>query len=202
MIEIEGKIVSRYLFERKFVCDLQACKGACCVEGDSGAPLEEEEAAMMERVFQEVKSFMEMDGILAVEKQGVYIIDDDGDKVTPLVQNKQCAYVVFENGIAQCAIEKAWKAGKTDFRKPISCHLYPIRIHKTKYMEALNYDEWKICAPACSCGEKLNVPVYRFLKDAIIRKYGSDFYSQLEETEKLIENLQAISKKNFSNCKP
>jgi hypothetical protein len=188
MIEIEGKIISRYIFEKRFVCDLNACKGACCVEGDSGAPLEDHEAEMMEQVFNESIDFMEPDGIEAVKQQGAFVIDSDGDKVTPLVNGKHCAFVTFQNGIAQCAIEKAWKAGKTSFKKPISCHLYPIRIHKTKKMEALNYDEWKICAPACTCGSQLNVPVYRFLKEPIIRKYGEQFYHLLEEADQLLNS--------------
>jgi hypothetical protein len=188
MIEIEGKIISRYIFEKRFVCDLNACKGACCVEGDSGAPLEDQEAEMMEQIFNESIDFMEPEGIEAVKQQGAYVIDSDGDKVTPLVNGKHCAFVTFQNGIAQCAIEKAWKAGKTSFKKPISCHLYPIRIHKTKKMEALNYDEWNICAPACTCGNQLNVPVYRFLKEPIIRKYGEQFYHLLEEADQLLNS--------------
>ncbi|MBW7936831.1 MAG: DUF3109 family protein [Flavobacteriales bacterium] len=185
MVEIEGKIVSSQLFDRRFVCDLNACKGICCVEGDSGAPLEPEEVQIMNEVFQQVRPFMNVAGIRAVEMQGTWIEDADGDAVTPLVDNKECAYVIFENGIAHCAFEKAWKNKKTTFRKPISCHLYPIRIHKTPNMEALNYDDWEVCKPACKHGERLNVPVYVFLKEAIIRKYGVEFYTQIEEAAKL-----------------
>lgn len=188
MIEIEGKIVSSQIFERKFVCNLKACKGICCVEGDSGAPLDDEEIKLMSIVFEEAKSCMDAEGIRAIEKQGAWIRDEDGDAVTPLVDGRQCAYVIFEDGIASCAIEKAWKNGLTSFRKPISCHLYPIRINKTARIEALNYDEWKVCAPACDKGEQLNVPVYVFLKEPIVRKYGEAFYAMLENAALLWED--------------
>lgn len=188
MIEIEGKIVSSQIFDRKFVCNLKACKGICCVEGDSGAPLDDEEIKLMSIVFEEAKSCMDAEGIRAIEKQGAWIRDEDGDAVTPLVDGRQCAYVIFEDGIASCAIEKAWKNGLTSFRKPISCHLYPIRINKTARIEALNYDEWKVCAPACDKGEQLNVPVYVFLKEPIVRKYGEAFYAMLENAALLWED--------------
>lgn len=188
MIEIEGKIVSSQIFDRKFVCNLKACKGICCVEGDSGAPLDDEEIKLMSIVFEEAKSCMDAEGIRAIEKQGAWIRDEDGDAVTPLVDGRQCAYVIFEDGIASCAIEKAWKNGLTSFRKPISCHLYPIRINKTARIEALNYDEWKVCAPACAKGEQLNVPVYVFLKEPIVRKYGEAFYAMLENAALLWED--------------
>ncbi len=181
MIEIEDKILSRDLFEKKFVCDLNACKGACCVEGSSGAPLTEEEIHILEDIYDEVKPYLPQKGIKAIEKQGHWVIDADGDYTTPLVgEEKECAYTIFENGMALCGIEKAYKEGKIAFKKPISCHLYPIRITQYKKFEALNYDVWHLCKPACACGEKLQVPVYKFLKEAITRKYGEEFYSMVE----------------------
>lgn len=181
MIEIEDKVLSRDIFEKKFVCDLNACKGACCVEGSSGAPLEKEEVKILEKIYEDVKPFLNAKGIKAIEKQGTWVIDADGDKVTPLVsKEKECAYTIFENGFALCGIEKAYKAGATDFRKPISCHLYPIRTRKYAKFEALNYDVWHLCEPACACGEKLQVPVYKFLKEALVRKYGEEFYKMVE----------------------
>jgi hypothetical protein len=181
MIEIEGKIVSSDLFDRRFVCDLAACKGACCVAGDSGAPLTPEEAEAMPEVYAAVKEFLSPEGIDAIDKQGTVVWDSkDGESLTPLVDGKQCAYTVFEqDGTAACGIEKAWKAGKTGFRKPVSCHLYPVRIKKYPDFEALNYDEWDICDPACKLGEALKVPVYIFVKDALIRRYGAVWYEQL-----------------------
>lgn len=181
MIEIEDKVLSLEIFEKKFVCDLTACKGACCVEGSSGAPLTEEEIHILEDIYDDIKPFLLAKGIKAVERQGQWVIDADGDYTTPLVaEEKECAYTIFENGIALCGIEKAFKAGATTFRKPISCHLYPIRTRKYAKFEALNYDVWHLCEPACACGEKLQVPVYKFLREALIRKYGEEFYKLVE----------------------
>lgn len=190
MIGIENTLVSDEIFERKFVCDLNACKGACCVEGDSGAPLEENELQILKDIYETVKPYIPATGIEAIEKQGVYIIDSDGDYVTPLVEGKHCAYTYFESNsnIAKCAIEKACLEGKIDFKKPISCHLYPIRIVKTKEYELLNYNDWSLCKAACINGEKLMVSVIDFLKEPLIRKYGSDYFNQLKEAEKLLKN--------------
>jgi hypothetical protein len=190
VIEIEDKVLSREIFEKKFVCDLTACKGACCVEGSSGAPLDEDEIHTLERIYEDVKPFLNQKGIKAIEKQGQWVIDADGDYTTPLVaEEKECAYTVFENGFALCGIEKAFKAGATDYRKPISCHLYPIRTRKYAKFEALNYDVWHLCEPACDCGEKLQVPVYKFLKDALTRKYGEEFYQMVEAAaEEVLKN--------------
>lgn len=187
MIDIDGKVVSLDVIEQKFVCDLNACKGICCVEGESGAPLEEEEVHILEEILDDVKPYMKPDGIAAVEQQGAWVIDSDGDHVTPLVEGRECAYVYFENGMALCAIEKAWKEKKISFRKPISCHLYPIRIKKYRKFEAVNYDKWDVCAPACDCGKKMKVPVYVFVKDALIRKYGKEWYKELQEAARLVE---------------
>jgi Protein of unknown function (DUF3109) len=186
MIMIDQTLVSDELFEKKFVCDLSACKGACCVAGDSGAPLSLEETDILQKEYKKIKPFMRKEGVAAVKEQGVFTIDTDFDYVTPLVNGAECAYVSFdENQIAKCAIEMAYKAGKTDFKKPISCHLYPIRITKLKDYDALNYHHWPICKPACKCGEKLDVKVYKFLKEPIIRAYGEEYFKQMEEVEKL-----------------
>lgn len=181
MIEHRGTLLSEDLFEKRFVCDLNACKGACCVEGESGAPLEPEEAEQMEQLWPKYKSYIPEQGQQAVAEFGFSVVDEDGDLVTPLVDGKkECAFTIFENGVALCGIEKAWKDGKIPFRKPISCHLYPIRIAKLAGYEGLNYHKWKLCKPACTCGAKLDVPVFRFLKDALTRKYGAQWYSELE----------------------
>lgn len=181
MFAIQHCLVSDELLERKFVCDLNACKGACCVEGDGGAPLTEKEAITLEEIYEDVKPYLTKKGIEAIEEQGSSIKENNGELSTPLVGNKECAYVVFESdGLASCGIEKAWKAGKINFQKPVSCHLYPVRITEYEGFDAVNYHEWSICKPACSCGTKLNVPVYRFLKDALIRKYGLDWYTELD----------------------
>lgn len=187
MIQIDELLVSEELFKAYFVCDLAACKGACCVEGDAGAPLELEEIDFLENELENILPHLTNEGKAVIERIGVFEMDQDGEYVTPLIKGKECAFTTFdEHGIAKCGIEDAFGAGDTTFKKPISCHLYPIRIHKGKFHEALNYHRWPICRPACECGSKLQVKVFRFLKDAIIRKYGEGFFQQLEEAEKLL----------------
>lgn len=183
MIEHRGTLISEDLFERRFVCDLNACKGACCVAGSSGAPLEVEEEALLQELWPKIRPYIPEKGQRAIDEHGVSEVDEDGDLVTTLVEGRgECAFTVFdERGIALCGVEKAWKDGAIPFRKPISCHLYPIRIAKLKFHDGLNYHRWPICKPACECGAKLDVPVFRFLKDSLTRKYGADWYAELEE---------------------
>jgi hypothetical protein len=181
MIEIDGKIIGLDVFDKKFVCDLTACKGACCIEGDAGAPLTLEEVDILEEIYEDVKPYMRQEGIDEVEKNGVFYMDVDNEPVTALVNGKECAFVNFdENGIAKCAIDNAHREGKVSWKKPISCHLYPIRVSKLSVGLALNYHEWPICKPACECGSRLDVPVYKFLKEPLIREFGEEFYGQLE----------------------
>ncbi len=181
MIEIGKTLVSDDVADEAFVCDLQKCKGACCVEGDLGAPLSTEELPMIEKVVETVKPYLAEEAIYVLEKEGGYILDEDGDYSTSTIDNKECAFAFYdENQILKCSIEQAYKDGKTDFKKPISCHLYPIRISKLPEFEALNYDRWSICAPACDLGKELKVPVYKFLKEALIRKFGKNWYQDLE----------------------
>ncbi len=189
MIAINTTLVSEDLLDKKFVCDLAACKGACCVQGESGAPLDKEETEILEKIYPIVKPYMVEKGIKAIEKHGKFVIDSDGDYVTPLVgKEKECAYVFFDKaGIAKCAIEQAWLDKKIDWQKPISCHLYPVRITKYKTYDAVNYHKWSVCKAACVHGENLKVPVYKFLKTALIRKYGKDWYKQLELAAKTHE---------------
>ena len=180
MIALENTLSSDDLHKVCFVCDLLKCKGACCVEGDAGAPLDESEIAELEDNLDYIKPYMRPDGIREVEKNGVFDYDERGQYVTPLINGAECAFVDFDkDGIAICAIEKAWEAGASAFRKPVSCHLYPIRIGKYNHFDALNYHEWHICHPALELGKKLDVPVYVFLKEALIRKYGEKWYNSL-----------------------
>jgi len=184
---IDDTLVSDDLFEEKFVCDLGACKGACCVEGESGAPLEVEEIDILERELDKIKPFMNREGIKRVEETGVFTVDFDGEYVTPLVNERECAFVVFDdNGVAKCSIEKAWRAGKTEFPKPVSCHLYPIRLTKLREYTALNYHRWPICDPARTCGANLQVKVFRFLKEPLIRHFGAAYFQKLEEADRMI----------------
>ncbi|MFN4300278.1 MAG: DUF3109 family protein [Thermaurantimonas sp.] len=189
-VEIDGAVVAEDVMAKEFVCNLSRCKGACCVQGDAGAPLEEEETRILEKEFKNIKPFLRPEGIRAIEEQGIWLKDPrDGEPVTPLVDGKECAYVVFDaDGTAKCGIELAWKAGATAFQKPISCHLYPIRITKYKTFEAVNFHRWEICSPACELGAQLKVPVYAFLKNAIIRKYGEEWYQKLDDAAKQLEN--------------
>lgn len=187
MIAIDKTLISEDLLDKKFVCDLNACKGACCVAGDSGAPLDKDELKVLNSVVDKVKPYMVKKGIKAIEKHGAYVIDGDGDYTTTLVSpGAECAFVFFdENKIAKCAIEQAYYDGKINWKKPISCHLYPIRITKHKDYDAVNYDKWDVCKPACECGTKLDVPVYKFLKEPLIRKYGKEWFKELEKSAKL-----------------
>ncbi|MBD00782.1 MAG: hypothetical protein CL841_05490 [Crocinitomicaceae bacterium] len=181
MVEIEDKIISDELFEKKFVCDLQKCKGGCCVEGDSGAPLKSKEIREIAKNLSIIKSEMSTKGLSAIKNNDFHYVDSDGEKVTKLVDGKECVFVVFdENNIAKCSIESAYRKNKINFNKPISCHLYPVRVKKYDSFTSINVDSWHICKPACECGTELNVPVFKFLKDAIIRSWGLDFFNHLD----------------------
>ncbi|MFK7934238.1 MAG: DUF3109 family protein [Saprospiraceae bacterium] len=184
MLVIQDKLVADEVVKRQFICNLNACKGACCWEGDEGAPLEIEELQTLENIYEKVKPFLNKKGIAAIEKQGFYTYNEKHkEHYTPLVENSACAYMTMDKtGKAQCGIEQAYRAGVTDFYKPISCHLYPIRVTREPHVnfEALNYDEWDICSAACTLGKEKELPVYQFLKVAIVRKYGEDFYEELD----------------------
>jgi hypothetical protein len=181
MIEIGRTIISRDIFEQRFACDLLKCKGACCVEGDSGAPLTPEEAELIQKNYAVFGKYLPDKHIHAIKKQGHSVIDEDKDLVTPLVNKRQCAYSFYdEKGILKCSIEKAFNEGKTNFRKPLSCHLFPIRITEYKKFDALNYEELDICKPGRECGKSMKLPLYKFLKEPLIRKYGAEWYKEVE----------------------
>ncbi len=190
IIEIEDKLVSQELFDKHFVCNLSACKGACCVEGDDGAPLTMDEVELIENHIDDIKPYMTEAGIDMVDRKGVFYMDRDNEPVTALVKGKDCVFVTLDaQGITKCGIEQAYREEKIPFNKPISCHLYPIRVKKYAKFESLNYDRWPICKPACQLGEELKVPVFKFLKEPLIRKYGAEFYAELEKVSKEIENF-------------
>ena len=189
MIEIDGKIVSYDILTECFACDIARCKGECCVDGNSGAPLEMEEADILEEEYENYKPYMTPEGIESVERQGFMVVDCDGDYTTPLVDDAECAYSYRENGITLCAIEKAFREGKCSFRKPISCHLYPIRlISLSNGTIGLNYHRWNVCSSACENGRKLGIPVYKSLREPIIRRFGEEFYKALECAEDLLKS--------------
>lgn len=188
-------LVSDDVVTEQFICNLDACKGACCWEGDSGAPLEQEELRTLERIYDDIRPFLSPEGRAVIEAEGPYkYYEGDAQEFgTPLVDNGPCAYMTYDNdGKAQCGIERAYQAGATDFKKPISCHLYPIRVtkHEASGMEALNYDRWDICSAACELGKANQMPVYKFLRDAITRKYGADFFEQLDAAAKELPHLK------------
>lgn len=184
MLLIQDILISDDVVKSHFVCKLDACKGACCWEGDYGAPLEVNELPILERIYPQIRPFLSPEGISVIENEGTAVYNDNHETyATPLVNNGPCAYMTLdEKGTAKCGIEQAWKAGATDFQKPISCHLYPIRVSVSDIpgFEALNYDRWDICNAACSNGAQLQVPIYQFVKDALVRKYGQEFYDELE----------------------
>ncbi|MCU0340406.1 MAG: DUF3109 family protein [Spirosomaceae bacterium] len=185
MILIDHTVVSDDIADQYFVCELTKCKGACCVEGDLGAPLAKDELAILEEVYPKVKPYLSKKGVEVIDKYGTYETDPDGDFVTPTINGRECAYAVYDNkGILKCGIEQAYLDGKINFRKPISCYLYPIRITQYEQFDALNYDRWHICNPACDNGRALGVPLYKFLKDPLITKYGQKWY------EKLVEEIE------------
>lgn len=182
MFQLGKTIVSEDLIEKEFVCNLHACKGACCIEGEAGAPLTSEEIKTLEEIYPKVKPFLRPEGIAAIEIQGTHITSDLNELETPLVEGKECVYVTFkDNGTASCGIEDAYNAGVVAFRKPISCHLYPVRVQEYSEFSAVNYHKWPICNDACSLGKELKVPVYKFVKDALIRKFGEPWYIALEK---------------------
>ena len=181
MIEIDDKIVSADILRECFACDLGKCKGICCVEGDAGAPLDIEEVDLLEQEYPNYAPYMTAEGRSEVERQGFMVVDVDGDYTTPLVDNAACAYAFEENGTTFCAIERAYREGKCSFLKPISCHLYPIRVKQFRHGSyGLNYHRWTVCRDAIECGKRLGIPVYKALKEPLIRRFGEEFYTALE----------------------
>ena len=181
MIAIENTIISEEIITEKFVCNIEACKAACCVEGDLGAPLTRAETIKLDSIYSQIKPYLSENGRREIEIQGKWILDEDGDWSTPTILGKECAYSVYDDkGILKCGIEQAFENGAVDFRKPISCHLYPIRVKEHKEFVAVNYHRWNICQPACALGQTLGVPVYKFLKEALKTKFGENWYKELE----------------------
>ena len=188
MVEIGDTIVSLDLFREKFLCDLSACKGACCIEGDAGAPLEMDEVAKLEEVLPVIWDELSLDARAVIDRQGVAYIDCEGDLVTSIVHGKDCVFTCYDGqGCCYCAVEKAYRAGKTDFYKPVSCHLYPVRVRRYNSYTAVNYHRWSVCKAALILGQKENLPVYKFLREPLIRKFGEDWYA---EAELVAEELQ------------
>ena len=185
MFQLGKTIVSEDIIEKDFICNLSACKGACCVDGDAGAPLDKEEAEILKYIYPRVKPFLRKEGRKAIENQGTSIITKGREIETPLINGGDCAYVIFdEKKIALCGIEEAYNQGEIKWKKPVSCHLYPVRVKDYSEFSAVNYHRWQICDDACKLGKELQVPVYIFVKEALIRKFGEDWYTELEKVAK------------------
>ena len=181
MVQIDDVVVSLDVFREKFICNLDACKGQCCIEGDAGAPLEEEEVAELEKVLPVIWDQLSPQAREIIDRQGVCYTDQDGDLVTSIVNGKDCVFTCYdEKGCCYCAIEKAYRDGKVDFYKPVSCHLYPIRVGNYGPYKAVNYHRWDVCKAAVILGQKENVPVYKFLKEPLMRKFGEAWYNEME----------------------
>ena len=192
IIEIDDKLVSGDIFTEEFCCDLDACKGICCVEGDAGAPVTLDEVGGIESALDTVWDDMSASAQAVVDRQGVAYTDRDGDLVTSIVGGKDCVFTCYENGCCLCALERAYRSGKTGFCKPISCALYPIREKRlSNGMTALNYNRWDVCRDAVKKGRELHLPVYKFLREPLIRRFGEDFYEKLCEAAKALEQAQA-----------
>lgn len=186
MIEIGDTLVSLDLLAERFCCDIAACRGACCEEGDSGAPLLEEELESLAAALPQVLDLLSPEARAVIDRQGVAYTDQEGDLVTSIVGGRECVFACRdEEGVWQCAIEKAWERGLTPFRKPVSCHLYPVRVHPHRRFVGVEYHRWDICQPACRLGEELRLPVYRFLKEPLIRRFGEAWYAELEEAARV-----------------
>ena len=201
MIIIDNILLSDEIIEAEFVCNLSKCKGGCCEDGDAGAPLSDKELDEVKASYEIVKPRMTNDGIKEVEQNGLYRYDREFGWVTPTVDNKICAYGYRDKkGIIKCVFEEAYNDGEIKWKKPISCHLYPIKASKSKYAKGtvmLNYDPREdMCSPACSLGKELKVPVYKFLKEPLIREYGQDFYEALDQLSKSKASKENKVKKN------
>ncbi len=182
MFQLGKTIVSEDILTKDFVCNLSACKGACCIDGDAGAPLDDDEVKILKDIYPKVKPFLRKEGIEAIESQGTHIVTEEGELETPLINGADCAYVIFDDkNVALCAIEEAYNQGEVDWKKPVSCHLYPVRVKDYTEFSAVNYHKWQICDDACALGEELKTPVYTFVKEALIRKFGEDWYLELEK---------------------
>jgi hypothetical protein len=180
MLQIHDTLISLDILQEYFLCDLSTCKGLCCIEGDCGAPVEESEVAELKAVLPIIWNDLSPQAQAVIEQEGVVGLDIEGESVTPIVAGEDCVYAYRDaSGICRCAIEKAFREGKTDFFKPVSCHLYPVRIAQYQGFRAVNYHRWSVCRAAEILGKKKKVRVYQFLKEPLIRKFGEEWYGHL-----------------------
>lgn len=183
MIQIGNTLVSLDLIEKFFCCDLDACLGACCIEGDAGAPLSEEEDRKIKELLPEIKPHLTPKAVEVIESEGASYKDPEGETVTQLIEGSACVYTCIEkNGMCLCALEKARRAGNDKIFKPVSCSLYPVRLKDYGNFIAVNYDRWKICRPAEKAGKEKGIRAYEFLREPLIRRLGREWYDELDLT--------------------
>lgn len=188
MIQIGNTLISDDIFEEQFICDLCKCKGQCCVDGDAGAPLTNQECIQIQEILPQIWDELSPKAQELINEQGIAYTDTDGELVTSIINGEECVFTYFdENGICKCAIDKAWREGRISIEKPISCHLYPIRLTEYTEFTAVNYHRWSVCKPAVKLGQKEGVPIYRFLRDPLIRRFGETWYEELCETAQMLE---------------
>ena len=189
MIQIQQTLISDDIFEEEFICDLCRCKGQCCVDGDSGAPITKEEYTEINEILPEIWDDLSPKAQELINEQGIAYTDYDGELVTSIINGEECVFTFFdENGVCKCAIDNAYREGRISVQKPISCHLYPIRLKEYEEFTAVNYNRWSICEPAVDLGRKNGVPLYRFLKEPLIRKFGEDWYNEVCEAADLLKS--------------
>lgn len=182
MFVVDHVLVSDDLLDAPFTCNLGACHGACCVHGDSGAPLEPDERAELEAVLPKVRKHLRPEALDVIEREGVWEVTSDGDYATTCVNSRECVFVVYEGPVAKCAIQKAYQAGRVSFEKPISCHLFPVRIENYGEYDVLNYEQIDVCAPGRAYGCRTELQLVDFLRTPLERKYGAAWYQQLQAT--------------------
>lgn len=193
MYQIGDVLISDEVLTERFVCDLEKCMGACCIEGDAGAPVDLDEIMQIEEVLPIIWDQLSIPARKVINKQGVAYTDPEGQLVTSIVNNKDCVFTCYdEKGCCFCALEKAYREGKTKFYKPLSCHLYPIRHKRVGDLDALNYHQWEVCKAAVLLGQKKDVRVYEFLKEPLIRKFGEAWYQELTEAVEELKRRKYI----------
>lgn len=191
MIQIQDTLISDEIFEEQFICDLCKCKGQCCVEGESGAPLTKEEFDQIVEILPEIWNDLSPKAQEVIDKQGIAYTDYDGELVTSLVNGKECVFTYFdENGVCKCTIDNAYKEGRISIQKPVSCHLYPVRLTEYSDFTAVNYHRWSICRPAVKLGRKEGLPLYRFLREPLIRRFGEEWYEEVCEAASLLKKRE------------
>lgn len=193
MIQIQNTILSEDIFEQHFICDLCKCKGQCCVDGESGAPLTQEEHENILRILPEIWAELSPKAQDLIDKQGISYVDYDGELVTSIINGEECVFTFFDaDGVCKCAIDRAYREGRIDVQKPISCHLYPIRLQEFADFTAVNYHRWSVCKPAVALGKKEGVPLYQFLKEPLIRRFGQEWYTEVCEAAELLKKEKGV----------